>query len=350
MNKIIKATLVHSDKTLMQNKWFSENPEIVRDNINKCYSELKRQAFAKGIELCTEDINPLEISKLVIFVDVPARKYYKSRDQIWYLLLFEAPGVYRNNWEIQNHKNFDRIFTWNEDWVDNKKYFLLRLAYDLNIYHSAKDFNERKFLTMIAGAKSSKHSNSLYKARYDLIKWFSKFHHDEFDLYGFHWPKRLYPLFQSRFKKFIPKFLKKGLSYLFPKNKVYRGTISKKKEVLSNYKFSICYENIEGINGYITEKIFDSFCAGCVPVYWGAKNINELIPKNCFIDKREFNDNKDLYDYLKSISKDNFLQYQNNIKNYLDNKEFSPFSTFRFTWTLLNFILKDIETTNYEEN
>ena len=40
--------------------------------------------------------------------------------------------------------------------------------------------------------------------------------------------------------------------------------------------------------GYMTEKIWDSFKAKTVPVYWGASNIEEYVPKNCFIDYRDF--------------------------------------------------------------
>jgi hypothetical protein len=61
---------------------------------------------------------------------------------------------------------------------------------------------------------------------------------------------------------------------------------------LEKYKFSICYENARDTPGYITEKIFDCFFAGCVPIYWGANNITDHIPKECFIDKRDFEDYK----------------------------------------------------------
>jgi len=40
-------------------------------------------------------------------------------------------------------------------------------------------------------------------------------------------------------------------------------------------------------NGYITEKIFDSFFTSYVLIYLGAKNITEHVPSNCFIDQRE---------------------------------------------------------------
>ena len=41
-----------------------------------------------------------------------------------------------------------------------------------------------------------------------------------------------------------------------------------KIEWLKSYKFNICFEN-GSYPGYLTEKLFDAFMAGCVPIYWG---------------------------------------------------------------------------------
>ena len=38
---------------------------------------------------------------------------------------------------------------------------------------------------------------------------------------------------------------------------------------LKQYKYNICPENTNAV-GYVTEKLFESIEAGCVPVYWGA--------------------------------------------------------------------------------
>ena len=43
---------------------------------------------------------------------------------------------------------------------------------------------------------------------------------------------------------------------------------------LKSYKFNICPENAD-TPGYITEKIFDSFIAGCIPIYWSEKNLDD---------------------------------------------------------------------------
>lgn len=39
---------------------------------------------------------------------------------------------------------------------------------------------------------------------------------------------------------------------------------------------------------YITDKIIDALIAGYFPIFLGANNINEYIPKICFFDKRKY--------------------------------------------------------------
>ncbi|WP_233714264.1 glycosyltransferase family 10 domain-containing protein [Helicobacter trogontum] len=46
------------------------------------------------------------------------------------------------------------------------------------------------------------------------------------------------------------------------------GNIDNKIEWLKSYKFNLCFEN-SSYPGYLTEKLFDAFLAGCVPIYWG---------------------------------------------------------------------------------
>ena len=68
---------------------------------------------------------------------------------------------------------------------------------------------------------------------------------------------------------------------------IYRGACESKYEVLSQYKFSLCFENM-AMKGYVTEKLFDCLYAGTVPLYLGAKDISELVAPEAFIDCRQF--------------------------------------------------------------
>ena len=58
--------------------------------------------------------------------------------------------------------------------------------------------------------------------------------------------------------------------------------IENKIEFLSSYKFSIAMENSEG-DGYVSEKIIDSFISGTIPIYYGDYRKSN-IAKNVFLN------------------------------------------------------------------
>ena len=63
-----------------------------------------------------------------IFLDFPKmkNKYVKKVFETnipKYLVIFETELIKIDNWKIDNHKLFKKIFTWNDDIIDNKKYF-----------------------------------------------------------------------------------------------------------------------------------------------------------------------------------------------------------------------------------
>lgn len=343
VNKAIPATIVHGDPRFLNNLWFSEDPSIIRDNQNLCYAELQRKMMNAGVDLNTEDLNPYEASKLVLFVDVPRRgQYFKMPGQIWYALLNEAPCAYEKNWRISFHSQYDKIFTWDEALIDNEKYFLIRLGYNLEYNDFSQRFSDRKFLTMIVGAKHSSYPGALYKDRYQIIKWFAKNKPAAFDLYGVGWPDRLRPIFGPRMEARIPAFVKRIVESFYPPNLVYKGRVEGKRSVLSRYKFSICYENMGDKAGFVTEKIFDSFCSGCVPVYRGATNIHALIPSGCFIDARQFSTIQQMYSFLAKIKAEEFDRYQDNIKKFLISEQGKQFSATVFAEVLLNSMVADL--------
>lgn len=79
------------------------------------------------------------------------------------------------------------------------------------------------------------------------------------------------------------------------------GRCSDKKSIISNYKFCFAIENC-GFPSYLTEKIIDAIRAGCVPVYLGDPEVCKTIPKDCFVDMRDFSSAHSLKLRLQSIS------------------------------------------------
>lgn len=81
----------------------------------------------------------------------------------------------------------------------------------------------------------------------------------------------------------------------------YRGSCLSKWDTLSNYRFSLCFENMP-MQGYITEKLFDCFYAGTVPIYWGAPDIDQLVPSEAYVDMRQFPNYNDMLDHIQAMS------------------------------------------------
>ena len=117
----------------------------------------------------------------------------------------------------------------------------------------------------------------------------------------------------------LSKFWKEAI------NKCYRGTIEDKLAVLSNYRFALCFENAI-FSGYVTEKIFDALLAGCVPVYYGAPDIKDFVPSNCFVDRKKFKNYQELHEYLLEVDENKYHEYLTNIKNYLDSDDYKKFT------------------------
>lgn len=88
---------------------------------------------------------------------------------------------------------------------------------------------------------------------------------------------------------------------------IYRGSCESKYEVLSNYKFSLCFENM-AMSGYVTEKLFDCLYAGTIPLYLGAKDIEKLIPPDIYIDCRRFSSWEEMSDKVMSMPDSEILE------------------------------------------
>ncbi|OIQ75126.1 glycosyltransferase family 10 (fucosyltransferase) [mine drainage metagenome] len=238
-----------------------------------------------------------------------------------YLLLYECEIIKPDNWDQSYHSKFDRIFTWNDNYTDGHRYIKNNFVTDpLSIYNfDVLDaaFEQRKLVTIIAGAKASQHPNELYSHRVRAIKWFEQSAPDDFDLYGFGWPTEVFPS--------------------------YRGLVSDKLDTLSHYRFSICYENADGIPSYITEKITDCFRAGTIPVYGGAPNINHWFPQDCYININQFETYNHLYDYMKSMPAEVHSAYLKRIKHLIESDNFYPFTTGCFIKTLSQYLAWDIQ-------
>jgi alpha-1,3-fucosyltransferase 10 len=71
-----------------------------------------------------------------------------------------------------------------------------------------------------------------------------------------------------------------------------------KLDVFGSYKFCIGFEN-SICTDYVTEKFFDPFLSGSVPVYRGAPNVDDFAPgPHSYINAADFSGPRELAEYL----------------------------------------------------
>ena len=247
-----------------------------------------------------KDVNKIIVFEIIGYRPSVLRKYPERKLS---LFLWEPPVTFSKNYNKKYHKYFSKVFTWHDSLIDKKKYFKFYYPELGCINDGAKPFSEKKLCCLIARNKNSIHPAELYSTRREAIGFFEDNAFEKFDLFGMGWE--------------LENF------------KSYRGTLLN-KDVLKNYKFSICYENAKDISGYVTEKIFDSFKWLCVPVYLGANNITEYVPANCFIDRRDFKSNEDLLFYLENMTEEEYLKFQQNIKDFYKSPQAQKFTSENF--------------------
>lgn len=241
-----------------------------------------------------------------------------------FLFMWEGKNIEPGNYNQELHEKFPLILTWDDNLADGekfKKFYLPRPNYKQ--LEKMISFEDKKMLVMINADRISSVPGELNSERRKAAKFFSQKLSYQFDLYGSKWnnPK-------NRLQSAFP--------FLVDKIPNFRGHAADKMGTLSKYRFSISYENLSHEKGYITEKIFDSFAARIVPIYWGAENIDDYIAPETFIDRRNFKDNSELLSFITEIKEKEYNQYLEAIEEYLKSEKYKLFSGENFVDTVIN--------------
>lgn len=213
---------------------------------------------------------------------------------------------------------------------------------------------DRKFLVMINSNKLPRlYVNELYTARLRAVEFFHRY--GEIDLYGPNWhrgPRRVG-------KSIVPAgvrlyYAKSGLEdrvwrlrQRVAPNRLYvaaaaatKGIAKSKSDTLASYQFALCFENMAQ-PGWITEKIFDCLFAGTIPVYWGATDVTDWIPAECFIDMRRFADFAGLRQFLKALGAAEIERYREAGRAFLESTRYDPFRKHAFVELFRRMVVED---------
>jgi hypothetical protein len=309
-----------------------------RDGLSEPWIALRNEFFNKGIKLITKD----EWTDQNVDFEFHINVQRKITEKLAFMVTTENDFTHPLNQRKFHLQKYKKVFSWSNDLVERGLATKIQLAYPLREGVIDGYSNRSQLVVLIAANKAlpvlNLH-NDLYSERVKAIRWFERNAPNEFALYGYDWDKS--PKLPTKLGKVV-HLIEKHLPWRpkwFPS---WQGSLAAKQHVLEKSRFSIVYENVRGLRGYITEKIFDAFCAGNVPVYWGADNIFDYVPKHCFIDRKAFSSYDKLYEFLVKMPEKDYIGYQSAIKEFLASESAQAFSTKKFAVTIVNEVISSI--------
>jgi len=228
------------------------------------------------------------------------------------LVLWQDPISNPLNFDVEYHRPFGRIYTWHNDLVDNVRYFKLSFPFLRPMVDDLVPFEKRKLCTLVASNRYSDHPDELYGEERKVAEFFTAAEGDSFDLFGWGWS----PTLDRRAGELVP------------------GRVG----CLRRYRFSFCYETVKRWGGFVTGKIFDSFAAGCVPIYWGAPDIAESIPRDCFIAREDFGSEEELHAFLRDMPESIHAGYLERMRAFLSSDSAVQYSAEHFVRTFVELV------------
>lgn len=322
------------------NSLFELEDHVHRFNPSHTPRLLREVLLSRGIELNTPDLNRDRPVSFDIHLEGRPLQV-KTRPR--YLIALENPNINKFNASSDYCAEFELVFTWDKHLQSRENAVPILIPHPLQWKEFPGPEGRPLFSCLINANKRFKETleNDLYTERIQVIRWYEKNAPEYFELYGLGWDK--FPPAYSAWDK-----LARGLSILnsrlsrsapFPS---YRGEVPDKASVLRQARFSFCFENSRDIPNYITEKMLDSLVAGCVPIYWGANNVQDHVPPNCFIDRRLFVNTEAVHQYLTTINDESYHRYQKNIKAFLGSELAQRFSSAKIVKTVVDHICNDL--------
>jgi hypothetical protein len=223
---------------------------------------------------------------------------------------------------------FDKILTYWDLEVDGDRIEFLPYALDFAKgvkFLSGLDNSPRPLLLgTVSSWKKSSMPGDLYGKRNRLAIGAAKILGKKMAIWGPGW--KHFDVFPKKWQRTIAKrsrFLSR-LLFGWP-NRSVRGPLPRGEEVkwraLAQGEFCLCMENNRELSGYITEKIFNAFFAGCVPCYQGDPGAVRWIPPDTFVSMEGIETGAELVRRLRAISREEIRGYRERALRFLESSQ-----------------------------
>lgn len=285
------------------------NPVLNRDDQLRPFHRLREHMASRGIIVHTADYlfkdNGQDVQQSDYYslglLDNFERVLLEGRARPAAFVIMEPPVVAPSLYEALPRLTaaFDKVYIHNVigdgyslDDVDATK--LHRLYYPIPYNDVLEPYwgnsARMKRMVVINGSHNPLSKNrEQYSLRINAMAELSKM--GVIDLYGMGWDR-----WWSRQALWLPYWRNRRALM-----SIYKGKCASKFEVLQNYEFCLCFENMR-MDGYITEKLFDCLYAGTIPLYMGAPDILNDIPEDVFVDCRKYSTWQEMWEDVSAMS------------------------------------------------
>ena len=299
---------------------------------------LAQIGLSRGLEFHTDDLVNLKSASILIFGEMPSsrcrlERLRKTHPHLKFILqIIETPIGRGWVFDPANHTNVDAVVSYN-NLLRGDKYFTFKIPAGGLTSHAiplGMPWDKRKVACMVAHVPNPRpfcirrsglgvmrqgwkftlgtwwnyvtEAGSLHSERLKIARQCEEALGDQFEIFGPGWPE--------------VTINRNNTNSFYSARGAYKGN---KLELLQRYRFTVAYENCLNDCGYITEKIFDAFLAGCVPIYLGNKSIQKYVPAEAFVDARHFRTRNELIKYIDNMSEGHWQTMRESAAAFLRN-------------------------------
>lgn len=332
-------------------RMFSSDPSLNRDDCLAPARDLRAACADHGLEMHTADFAATHRTRgpLTLYLSFGRLRDFRKLAKHMTLVSFyltEPPVVFPAAYRALPRlcRFFDSVYVHNTEGEGYERYYRptpsLRKLFVPQTHAGAVEpyFSTRRtrLLVMINANKGSgRRANELYSERLRALIELGRM--GQVDLYGPGWDTT--PVKDA--VTLATSYLRGNRlpwEYWSHRRAVmshYKGVTPSKLETLAQYKFALCFENMS-MPGYVTEKIFDCLAVGTVPLYLGASDIADYVPRECFVDMRSLASYAEAYAYISQLSERDWNVFREVGRDYLASRQFRPFTKAAFVQRALS--------------
>ena len=282
-----------------------------------CFAAVYKRGRELNIDFGTDDVISTKDADVLIYMaqpnspnDVIAQKLkYPNQKTILVMLETSLGARYTSN--PKNHLGYDGIITYINALVDEKRYFFLPpRAFNRDRITSGLPFDQRRLACLVGTNRKMRYRSGLFAMRkgwkFSLRDWIdyifcpgelisfrselgkacATYPSGSFDLFGEGWD-------------LLPETRNVCLGIPRESTLTYIG----------RYRYYFAFENHAGDYGLISERIWDALWGDTVPVYLGHTGIDQFIPRECYIDARQFKKPREMLDWLYRAPESTWEKY-----------------------------------------